>query len=44
MATLFEERSAAPIPWSTRNAMSTGRLGARPHSPELSTNRRKPPV
>ncbi len=44
IATLFDDSSAAPIAWRTRNAMSTGRFGARPHSAEPSTNSRKPPV
>ena len=44
MATLFDDSRAAPIPCTIRNAISTGRSGARPQSPEPSTNNRKPPV
>ncbi len=44
MATLLAVISAAPIACRMRKAISTGRLGAKPHSAEPRTNTRKPLV
>ena len=41
MATLLAVNSAAPIPCRMRKAISTGRLGARPHSAEPRANTKK---